>query len=116
MNTIRLIAGIVLLGSVGLMYLPDDGGGNRPDPRGDMVSDAFVVYESFWRDAQSELANRLESGEIKSEAQATEWFGVANKAAREQAFAAILDREAEIFGGELWTPQRHAETIREYAD
>jgi hypothetical protein len=76
MNTIRLIAGIVLLSSVGLMYLPDSGGGgNRPEPRGDMVSDAFVAYESLWRDAQSELANRLESGEIKSEAQASEWFG-----------------------------------------
>jgi hypothetical protein len=73
MNAIRLIAGIVLLGSVGLMYLPDDGGGNRPDPRGDMVSDAFVrmnrcgethkpSWQTGWNRAKSNQRHRRPNG------------------------------------------------------
>ena len=80
----------------------------------DDVSQAFREYETSWRSLQRDLANRLDRGEITSEEQATEWFSAANVEARRLAFTPLLRKEAEAFGGELWTAKKHADYVRRY--
>ena len=90
---------------------PDD----RPRPPADDVAAAFRQYEAEWRQAQGELAERLESGEITSEKAAADWFGIAGQEARKRAFLPLLRAEAVVFGGENWTAEKHARYIRRYA-
>ena len=90
---------------------PDD----RPRPPADDVAAAFRQYEAEWRQAQGELADRLESGEITSEKAAADWFGIAGQEARKRAFLPLLRAEAVVFGGEGWTAEKHARYIRRYA-
>ena len=70
MNAIRLIAGIVLLGSVGLMYLPDDGGGNRPDPATDSLGQAHAND----RATQVKILRDYVTRTFPSDAAAQEWL------------------------------------------
>jgi hypothetical protein len=79
------------------------------------VAAAFKAYEFAWREAQGQLADRLESGEITSEKLAADWFGAANLEARKQAFLPLLRAESVVFGGDNWTAQKHAAYIRRYA-
>jgi hypothetical protein len=91
---------------------PPDG---RPQPPADDVAVAFRAYETAWRQAQSDLADRLESGEITSEKLAADWFATANLEARKQAFLPLLRAEAVAFGGDNWTAEKHSAFIRRYA-
>jgi hypothetical protein len=102
---VGIISGVLLAGGIRI------GGSDGPD---DAVSKAFDAYETLWREAQGELATRLESGQIKSESDATDWFGKINTEARRQAFSDILKAEAAEFGGEKWTAEKHATAIRRY--
>ena len=71
MNAIRLIAGIVLLGSVGLMYLPDSGGGgNRPDPATDSLAQAHAND----RATQVKILRDYVTRTFPSDAAAQEWL------------------------------------------
>jgi hypothetical protein len=88
---------------------------NRPQPPADDVAAAFRQYEAAWREAQGQLADRLESGEITSEKLAADWFGAANLEARKQAFLPLLRAESVVFGGENWTAEKHARYIRRYS-
>ena len=90
---------------------PDD----RPRPPADDVAAAFRQYETEWREAQGELADRLESGEITSEKAAADWFGIAGQEARKRAFLPLLRAESVVFGGDGWTAEKHARYIRRYA-
>jgi hypothetical protein len=90
---------------------PDD----TPQPPPDDVAVAFMAYETAWRQAQSDLADRLDSGEITSEKLAADWFGAANIEARKQAFLPLLRAEAAAFGGDLWTAEKHSAYIRRYS-
>lgn len=80
----------------------------------DDVSVAFLTYERAWRAAQKDLADRLDRGEITSEAMAAEWFGAANAEMRRIAFTPLLRSEAAAFGGENWTAEKHSRYIRRY--
>jgi len=91
---------------------PPDG---RPQPPADDVAVAFRAYETAWRQAQSDLADRLDSGEITSEKLAADWFATANLEARKQAFLPLLRAEAVAFGGDNWTAEKHAQFIRRYS-
>jgi hypothetical protein len=91
---------------------PPDG---RPQPPADDVAVAFRAYEVAWRQAQSDLADRLDSGEITSEKLAADWFATANLEARKQAFLPLLRAEAVAFGGDNWTAEKHAQFIRRYS-
>ena len=104
----------VLCGLLGGILLLTSGGDVVPGPSGDDVSQAFATYESLWRDAQGELANRLEAGQITSESAAAEWFAIANAEARKQSFTPLLESEAAEYGGEQWTAEKHAAAIRRY--
>jgi hypothetical protein len=106
-SVLMVFGGILLLSG-------GNGGGVSPGPSGDGVREAFATYEDLWRQTQGQLADRLEAGEIKTEAQATEWFGKVNTELRRTAFAKLLEQEAAAFGGEKWTAKKHAETIRGY--
>lgn len=97
-----------------LLLLPDGvAPGPKPDSS-DQVAVAFDTYETLWRAAQGALADRLEAGDIQTEAAATEWFTEANKQARATAFKDLLDSEYEKFGGDKWSAKAQAETIRKY--
>jgi hypothetical protein len=87
----------------------------RPQPPADDVAAAFRAYEAAWREAQGQLADRLESGEITSEKLAADWFGAANLEARKQAFLPLLRAESVVFGGEAWTAEKHAKYVRRYS-
>jgi hypothetical protein len=87
----------------------------RPQPPADDVAVAFRTYEVAWRQAQSDLADRLDSGEITSEKLAADWFATANLEARKQAFLPLLRAEAVAFGGDNWTAEKHAQFIRRYS-
>jgi hypothetical protein len=82
----------------------------------DDVAVAFLSYERAWRAAQKDLADRLDRGEITSEAMAAEWFGTANQEARRIAFTPLLKLESAAFGGESWTPAKHGQYVRRYAN
>ena len=88
----------------------------KPDIPADDVAVAFRTYERAWRAAQSDLADRLDRGEITSEAMAAEWFGTANQEARRIAFTPLLRFESAAFGGESWTPAKHGQYVRRYAN
>jgi hypothetical protein len=87
----------------------------RPQPPADDVAVAFRAYEVAWRQAQSDLADRLDSGEITSEKMAADWFATANLEARKQAFLPLLRAESVAFGGDNWTAEKHSAFIRRYA-
>jgi hypothetical protein len=87
----------------------------RPQPPADDVAVAFRAYETAWRQAQNDLADRLDSGEITSEKLAADWFATANLEARKQAFLPLLRAEAVQFGGDNWTAEKHAQYIRRYS-
>jgi hypothetical protein len=87
----------------------------RPQPPADDVAVAFRAYEVAWRQAQSDLADRLDSGEITSEKMAADWFSTANLEARKQAFLPLLRAESVAFGGDNWTAEKHSAFIRRYA-
>ena len=91
----------------------DQGDGGPVMPVDD-VSVAFLTYERAWRAAQKDLADRLDRGEITSEAMAAEWFGAANQEMRRIAFTPLLRSESAAFGGEAWTPKKHADYVRRY--
>ena len=93
---------------------PDQPGPVKPLPT-DPVSVAFRAYESEWRTAQGELADRLDSGMLATESAAADWFAAANLEARKKAFTPVLRLEAEAFGGESWTAKKHADFVRRYA-
>ena len=82
----------------------------------DDVGLAFREYERLWRAAQTDLADRLERGEITSEELAANWFAAANQSARKTAFTPLLVKESAEFGGELWTAQKQAAWIRRYSN
>jgi hypothetical protein len=88
----------------------------KPDIPADDVAAAFRAYERAWRAAQGDLADRLERGEITSEAMAAEWFGAANLQARKDSFLPLLRAESVAFGGDGWTAQKQAAWIRRYAN
>jgi hypothetical protein len=95
------------------------GGGQddtQPVRPSDDVAVAFREYERAWRAAQGDLADRLDRGEITSEAMAAEWFGAANQEARRIAFTSLLRLESAAFGGESWTPAKHGQYIRRYSN
>jgi len=80
----------------------------------DDVSRAFRTYQKEWRAAQRELASRLENRLITTEAEATEWFKTAHRQCQIKAFTSILTAEELAFGGEQWTPEKHALYIQRY--
>ena len=88
----------------------------KPDIPSDDVAVAFRTYERAWRAAQGDLADRLERGEITSEAMAAEWFGAANAQARKESFLPLLRAESIGFGGDNWTAQKQAAWIRRYSN
>jgi len=95
------------------------GGGQdntQPVRPSDDVGVAFAAYERAWRAAQGDLADRLDRGEITSEAMAAEWFGAANQEMRRIAFTPLLRLESAAFGGESWTPAKHGQYVRRYAN
>lgn len=87
----------------------------EPERPQDAVAQAFRAYEQAWRQAQSDLADRLDSGLVTSEADAADWFATANTEARKQAFTPLLQAEQGAFGGIKWTAAEHARYIRRYA-
>jgi hypothetical protein len=88
----------------------------KPDIPADDVAAAFRTYERAWRAAQGDLADRLERGEITSEAMAAEWFGAANLQARKDSFLPLLRAESVAFGGDSWTAKKQAAWIRRYSN
>ncbi len=87
----------------------------EPERPQDAVAQAFRAYEQAWRQAQSDLADRLDSGLVTSEADAADWFATANTEARKQAFTPLLQAEQGVFGGIKWQASEHARYIRRYA-
>lgn len=122
-------------GRVEIMYRPEGSKGRqslrrrlldvidvpKPDPitpgpvePKDDVAKAFRVYEREWRLAQKELATRLENKVISSEEEAADWFKAAHRQCQVKAFTSLLTAEELEFGGEQWTPEKHALYIRRY--
>jgi hypothetical protein len=88
MNTIRLIAGIVLLGSVGLMYLPDSGGGgNRPDPATDSLAQAHAND----RATQVKILRDYVTRTFPSDAAAQEWLNARRLESRPDDWISYTD-------------------------
>ena len=87
----------------------------EPERPQDAVAQAFRAYEAAWRQAQSDLADRLDSGLVTSESDAADWFATANTEARKQAFTPLLQAEQGAFGGIKWQASEHARYIRRYA-
>lgn len=87
----------------------------EPERPQDAVAQAFRQYEAAWRQAQADLADRLDSGLVTSEADAAGWFATANTEARKQAFTPLLQAEQGAFGGIKWQASEHARYIRRYA-
>lgn len=86
-----------------------------PVPKDD-VARAFDEYEREWRAAQKQLSERLLRGDIQTESDAADWMSFALGEARKRVFRPLLLQEANVFGGELWTPERHANYIMRYTD
>lgn len=95
---------------------PEPGPEPEPAPVTDPVGTAFSEHERLWRLAAGDLAKRLRSGEVKSEAAATEWFGAANREAQKRAFTPLVEAEYEQFGGDKWTAEKHAAALEGYAN
>jgi len=86
-----------------------------PVPKDD-VARVFDEYEREWRGAQRQLAERLLRGDIRTESDAADWMSYALGEARKKVFRPLLRDEADVFGGDLWTPELHATYIMRYTD
>lgn len=87
----------------------------EPDKALDEMGKAFRFYETELRKAHKDLAERLRSGAIRSEADAATWLGTANQEIRRRAFTPMLAVEAEVFGGDKWSAESHADFIERYS-
>jgi len=90
---------------------PDDAVVPVPE---DEVSRAFDIYESGWRAAQKQLAERLRRGDIQTESDAADWMSYALAELRKDTFGPLLVEESLVFGGDLWTAEGHANYIMRY--
>lgn len=89
--------------------------GKTDNGSSDLVHQAFVSYEKQWRDTNALAADGLDSGEIKTEADAHDWIESKQKGIRQKSFGDIAKREQEQLGGGKWTAEKHAEILRGWA-
>lgn len=111
-----ICAGLAVL----ILLLPSDN--DRPEPvppkpPTDIVEKSFDTYEQLWRTHALKTADKLESGELKTDKDTWEFIAAGQEPARKVAFDEIAKKEQEYFeenGG--WTPELHAELLRGYGN
>lgn len=97
----------------GLLLLSGGKVGPGPSPS-DAVSAVFDTQEAAFRKHIGELAGKLKAGEIATEAAAVAWMDSKFGPDSEAAWVPLLTAEAEAFGGEKWTAEKHAAYIERY--
>lgn len=91
--------------------------GPTPQPSRDLVVASFDLYERLWRETAAQTADKLERGELSSEAAAWQFIADRQGDIRKQAFEQIAQREQKFFtdaGG--WSAQNHAKLLRSYTN
>ena len=106
---------ILLAASVGWVVFRNQSNPNRPEPapETDIVSKTFQTYESLFRQMAADTATKLDSGEIKTEADAWNTISSGKKAAANVAFEDLAKSEGEIL--KPWTAEKHSKILKGYA-
>jgi hypothetical protein len=81
----------------------------------DLPAQAFKTYEQIWRTLAQEAADKLDSGELKSENEVWEFLAKGQEPARKVAFDAVARAEKEYFESQRgWSAAAHAKLLRSY--
>lgn len=110
----------LLSGSFGLLLLvlPLQCNSTTPVPAipGDSPKQVFVIYERLWRAHAQTAADKLASGEVKTEQEIWDFLAAGQEPARKAAFNALAKSEQDYFikqGG--WSVKTHEKLLRSYA-
>lgn len=88
----------------------------KPNPKADLVSEAFDTYENLWRKHAIDTADKIAAGDFKTEKAVWDYIAAAQAPARRVAFNDIAKSEADHFktqGG--WSLKAHENLLRGYA-
>lgn len=110
-KTVGLICGII--GLVVILYPTAKEA--SPTPKDEAVTQAFDVYETLWRKHNETAAEKISSGELKTEQEVWDFIAAGQAPARKVAFDAIAKFEQEYFdknGG--WSLKNHEALLRSY--
>ena len=77
---------------------------------------AFVTYEAEWRKVNGQAADKLSSGDLKSESDARDWIEAQQKDIRRKAFGDIAAFEQKQLGNGQWTAEKHYKILKGWAD
>lgn len=101
--------------AVGLFLIPTGTSPLPPISKNDEVSKAFDTYEQLWRKLASEAAAKLDSGELKTDAETREFIASGQEPARKIAFKEIAESEQKQLGDGKWTPALHSSILKGYS-
>lgn len=108
---------ILICGLLGvLLLIPGSWFSTKQSPlKADLAADAFRTYEQLWRLHQVATANKLASGELKTEQEVWDFQAAGQPLARKIAFEKLAEAEAAYFkskGG--WSKEAHEALLRSY--
>lgn len=81
----------------------------------DVVSKSFAIYETLWRKHTADAADKIKSGELKTEQEVWDFLAAGQAPARKVAFDELAKAEQEYFdkhGG--WSLKNHEDLLRSY--
>lgn len=109
----RAVVGVLLIASAGvLLYSPSKKEVDDVVVVDDEVHKAFVSYEHLWRTLAKDTADKLESGDLKTDNEVREYLANGQKPMREIAFEKVAEQEAKAL--KEWTAEKHIQVLRSY--
>lgn len=89
---------------------------DEADVSKDTATEAFDTYEQLWRLHQIKTADKIASGELKTEQEVWDFQAKGQEPARKLAFEKLAKHEADYFSQKgSWSKEAHEKLLRSYA-
>lgn len=79
------------------------------------VNEAFDTYKRLWVDLNLKAAEKLDSGEFKTQEEVWNFIASGQEPARRISFEPIAKSEQEKLGDGKWTPELHSSILKGYS-
>ena len=79
------------------------------------VNEAFDTYKRLWVDLNLKAAEKLNSGEFKTQEEVWNYLSSGQEPARRIAFESIAKKEQEQLGDGKWTHELHSSILKGYS-
>lgn len=104
-----------------VLFLTPTGNDTQPPTPADEVkasaevTEAFNTYKRLWLDLNLKAAEKLDSGEFKTQEEVWNFVASGQEPARRIAFESIAKKEQEKLGDGKWTPELHSSILKGYS-